>query len=387
MAAHKMQDGRWCVWLDLGSDPLTGKRLRKRVEARTKREAEMKATALRERHGRGEDVNKRPRTLSELLDEWLMTIEQIGKAPNTLAAYRNASNNHLKRYLGTVSVPRLQPRDIQAVFNDLATRLAPSNIRLIKTVLVQALNLAIEQHEITVNPAEKVRTPIVRRDQGRSLVPSEVRALRAASEGRRYGLAVHLALLGLRRAELPGLRWEDFDEQAGTLIICRQIQRIGGRWVPVAPKAGSVRMIALGPRLTAALRQLRWQQADERDAMGWPNSGYIFVSSRTGDVCPPRTIHDAWRSIAKAAGIGPARLHDCRHTAATELLAAGEDIATVAGVLGHASPHVTATIYAHKIPHKIASAARRLEDIYSDDDAAVPAPRNRADGSSGNVLG
>jgi hypothetical protein len=45
------------VWLDLGSGPATGNLLRKRVEARTMRETEMKATALREQHARGENIN------------------------------------------------------------------------------------------------------------------------------------------------------------------------------------------------------------------------------------------------------------------------------------------------------------------------------------------
>ena len=44
----------------------------------------------------------------------------------------------------------------------------------------------------------------------------EVRAVRGACAGHRYGLAIELALMGLRRGEIPGLHWEDFDEQAGT---------------------------------------------------------------------------------------------------------------------------------------------------------------------------
>jgi hypothetical protein len=83
MPAHKMKDGRWRVWLDLGSDPVSGQRLRKKVEARTKREAESKATEVRERHTRGEDVHAKARTVSELLDEWLNTSVHQGKTENT----------------------------------------------------------------------------------------------------------------------------------------------------------------------------------------------------------------------------------------------------------------------------------------------------------------
>jgi hypothetical protein len=92
MPAHKMKDGRWCMWLNLGVDPTTSRRMRKRVEARTKRQAESKATALRERFDRGEDIDEKPRTLSELLDDWIATVERQGKAVNTIDAYHRGVN-------------------------------------------------------------------------------------------------------------------------------------------------------------------------------------------------------------------------------------------------------------------------------------------------------
>src|SRR5690349_18129216 len=67
MPAHKTSDGRWRIRLDLGVDPITGRWVRKKVEAKTKRQAESKSTALRERFDRGENIDEKPRTLSELL--------------------------------------------------------------------------------------------------------------------------------------------------------------------------------------------------------------------------------------------------------------------------------------------------------------------------------
>lgn len=364
MTAHKMKDGRWCEWLNLGTDPASGKRMRKRVEAKTKRLAEMKAKDLRERFARGENILDKARTLSELLDDWLATIERVGKANNTLLTYRGACTRNLKPRLGATDVPKLRARDIQKAFNEWADSFAPATIQVFKTVLVAALDLAVEQGDRIDNPAARIRIPAIKRTPGRTLTPDEVRAVRAACKGHRYGLAVELALMGLRRGELPGLRWEDFDEQLGTLKIRRQIQRADGQLITIPPKDGSERMLSLGPKMTAALRGLRWSQADERDAMGWENSGYIFISTTSGGACSPDTIYRAFKAIAKAAGIEAARLHDCRHTAATKLLSEGEDIATVAEVLGHASPAVTAAVYSHALPHKVAGASRRLEDLY-----------------------
>lgn len=364
MPAHKTQDGRWRVWLTVGSDPASGKRRRKKVEAKTKREAEGKATALRERLARGENIFDKPRTLAELLDDWVTTVERQGRTDNTLITYRGIVKNHLTPRLGMLTVPKIRPREIQKVFNELAGLFAASTVRLIKTVLVAALDLAIEQDERTDNPASKIRIPMVKDQAGRSLSPDEVRAVLKACVGHRYGLAIQLALMGLRRGEIPGLRWEDFDEQAGTLMICRQIQRVNRQLVVIPPKDGSTRMLSLGPKMTAALRQLRWDQVAECELMDWKPSGYVFLSSRNGGVCSPGAIYDAFKVIAKAAGVTGYRLHDARHTAATKLLSEGADIATVAEVLGHASPLVTARVYSHALPHKVADASRRLEDLY-----------------------
>lgn len=365
MPAHKTEDGRrWRVWLDLGSDPATGRRIRKKVEAKTKRAAESKAMVLRERHQQGEDITAKPRTLGELIDEWIETLALQGRAANTLQAYRETSKCQIKPHLGATQVPKLRTRELQNVVNDLARRLSPSYIRTVKTILVQSLNFAIDQGERTTNPAEKLRIPKVTQKTGRSLTVEEVRAILPICDGHPYGLAVRLALMGLRRGELSGLRWEDFDEVAGTLAVRRQIQRIDKQWTPIEPKRDSARVLTLGPKLTAALRQLRWDHTAMCEAMGWPESGYIFISLQNGGVCPPPAIYDAWCEITDAACVERTRLHNCRHTAATMLLSEGEDIATVAEVLGHASPAITASVYVHALPHKVAGASKRLEDLY-----------------------
>ena len=54
------------------------------------------------------------------------------------------------------------------------------------------------------------------------------------------------------------------------------------------------------------------------------------------------------------------RLHDLRHFAATQLLAAGVDVRTVAGRLGHANPTVTLNVYAAWLPERDMAAAEAL---------------------------
>ena len=62
---------------------------------------------------------------------------------------------------------------------------------------------------------------------------------------------------------------------------------------------------------------------------------------------------------ADRSGIGPVRMHDLRHTAATLMIEAGVPLRVVADILGHAGIAVTADLYGHpgEASHRAAVAA------------------------------
>jgi integrase len=64
------------------------------------------------------------------------------------------------------------------------------------------------------------------------------------------------------------------------------------------------------------------------------------------------------------------RVHDLRHGNATLLLAAGVPMRAIADQVGHASPALTASVYAHVQPDALRAAVGAL-------DLAVSAARNR----------
>lgn len=57
------------------------------------------------------------------------------------------------------------------------------------------------------------------------------------------------------------------------------------------------------------------------------------------------------------------RLHDLRHFAATQLLAAGVPVRTVSGRLGHANPATTLNVYAAWLQKSDQAAAAVLSDL------------------------
>ncbi|MGO9343404.1 MAG: tyrosine-type recombinase/integrase [Acidimicrobiales bacterium] len=61
-------------------------------------------------------------------------------------------------------------------------------------------------------------------------------------------------------------------------------------------------------------------------------------------------VSDRFERLVASAGLRRIRLHDCRHTAASLMLASGVPVKVVSELLGHSSPTITLSIYAHTLP-------------------------------------
>jgi integrase len=106
----------------------------------------------------------------------------------------------------------------------------------------------------------------------------------------RLGHAWHLALVGLRRGELCGLRWTDIDFEPQTMRIEITGVVVDGKVVEGDTKSEtSTRVLPLTPELLAALRAATRMQAEEQLATGptYERSGYVVVDP-LGPALPPR---------------------------------------------------------------------------------------------------
>ena len=90
---------------------------------------------------------------------------------------------------------------------------------------------------------------------------------------------------------------------------------------------------------------------------GYRDNGLVFAMP-SGDPWNPNTISQAFdRLVAANPDLPRVRLHDLRHTHATDLLAAGVNVKLVSERLGHSSTSFTLDTYAHVMPGQQADAA------------------------------
>jgi len=75
--------------------------------------------------------------------------------------------------------------------------------------------------------------------------------------------------------------------------------------------------------------------------------------------CLPDSLGRRYWRLAHEIGVHT-RFHDLRHFAATQAIAAGIDVRTVAGPLGHSGPAITLRVYSHVLAERDRAAAELL---------------------------
>jgi integrase len=87
-----------------------------------------------------------------------------------------------------------------------------------------------------------------------------------------------------------------------------------------------------------------------------------LVFGRTdGTPFSPSTVAQRAERAWRAGGLEPVTLHECRHTFATLMIAAGVNAKALQTFMGHSSITVTLDRYGHLFPGSAKQAARLLE--------------------------
>ena len=364
--------GRWRVTVELGRDPVTGERRRRRFTVKgTKRDAQQ---ALREAeserdHG-GVDPNRI--TTGEWLAHWLeQRVRDGALGPRTAETYRGIVRAHLAPALGPVPLQELRAHHVRALKDDLSRSLAPPTVLKVLNVLRQALQAAVTAELLARNPASAVPNPSLARArrERRALDETEIAELLRVAEGTAYDMVVRFALAtGARQAELLGAPWDAIDLERGHFRVVRTLQVAGGEFLVVPPKTDrSRRTIELSASTVALLRRHRADQNAVRLRLGaaWEDHGLVFPREH-GRYWHRAVFYKGFRKLLDGSKIKAPRdvnFHTLRHTAASQWILAGVELLTVSRRLGHASSSFTMDVYGHMLPGQQNQAAGALDHL------------------------
>ncbi len=355
---------KWRIKLDLGKDS-SGKRLQtSKIVHGGRRTAEKSLAEMIKNQDKTKA--KHSGSLRDFLTKWL-EWKASSLSPKTIRGYSDSIKRIpepiLKKPIGTLS-----PRTIDALYLQLEkSGASPYVIRQVHSTLRSAFSTAVKWELVDSNPFTKASPPALPKTKLKSPNPIEVADIVKAANDK-YGkpMAAYLALaaiLGTRRGELLALRRSDVDFSAGTLRISKSVLYVPEFGVVVkTTKTGEERKVSLDAMAKTILED---RMADLRAAVdaGFEvvEDPYIFASDPTGAAPwhPDWPTH-AFAAICKSLEI-EFHLHQLRHFTATQLIAAGVDIRTVSGRLGHSDPTVTLRVYSHVVE----SADLRATEIMS----------------------
>lgn len=365
----KRSKNSWAVVVDMGRDPLTGKRRQVwRSVKGTKKDAEALLLQLQNQKANGVDVLPGRVTVAEYLAKWLETYARPNTAPKTFRRYEQLIRVHIVPVVGGIPLGKLRPLHIQQVYQNVQDKGRSARTALhCHRVLRHALQQAVKWQLLTTNPADAAEAPRPTRYEMRALDASEVRRLLTEADQTPFGTLVHLAVAtGLRQGEILGLRWQDVDLDNGIVRVrqtCQWLSKEG--FIFRQPKTyRSSRPVALSPDAVERLKQHRVLQVEERLAAGsaYQTNDLVF-SNGLGEPIHPSNLRKAWLEIVEQAQLGHLRFHDLRHTHASLLLEQGVHPKIVSERLGHSTVGITLDVYSHVTPSLQAEAASQFDDL------------------------
>lgn len=288
-------------------------------------------------------------TLGEWLDIWLKECAEPSVRPSTYAGYCGYAERSLKPYLGSKQISKVTAADLQTLYRKLQREggvdggaLSPATVRRIHGVLHQALNAAVDRHLIVKNPTDDVTLPKKVTAAKTILNDKQLeRFMEVIKTDEHWHDFFYLEITtGLRRGEICGLMWTDFDAEKGTLTVRRTLHnKVGGGYYVGETKTGAGRRIIKLPPSTV-------QMLSERKRTSI--SQWIFPNPiHPEDPIMPNSGYTRMKKLLAEAGLPDMRFHDLRHTFATMSLEHGMDVKTLSAIIGHVSAKTTLNIYTH----------------------------------------
>jgi len=410
----ELPSGALRVRVYAGTDPVTGRR-RDLVEivppgSKAARVAEEARTRLLNQV----DEERQPRTnatVNQLLDQH---FEMSTWERSTRETYAGYVGKHIRPLIGKVQISGFDARVFDSFYAELrrcrdhcgrkryvdhrtpvphdcdercrmhqCRALGASTIRQVHFILSGALKRAVRWGWLTSNPIVWAEPPPAPKAKPRPPSAEEAgRILTEAWADPDWGTLIWLAIVtGVRRGELCALRWRDLDLSTGVIALSRSIgQRNRDTWEKDT-KDHQHRRIALDPKTVEVLSEHRRRLEERCTALNVapPVDAFVFSLEPDGSTyLRPNSVSERYSDLAERLGISTT-LHKLRHYSATELIAAGVDIRTVAGRLGHSGGGTTTLrVYAAWVSESDQRAATNLGARMPARPAATSQGRNRA---------
>lgn len=285
------------------------------------------------------DKRKASPTMKEFGQRFLEEHVAVHCKPSTYGEYKRSVELFINPKLGSHRIIDVMRGDIVNLHQSMKATPYQANrtLGVLSTMFTVAHTWGVRTDG--VNPCWKVkRYKEVKRE--RYLTPDELarlgQVLRESEGEPEAANCIRLLLLtGCRLGEIQTLKWEYIDFKAGALRL--PDSKTGAKIVPIGQ---------------AVIEVLK-------DIPKLKNNPYVVTGRVEGQYLTD--IQKPWRRLRKRADLDGLRIHDLRHSFASDALQLGQDLTMIGRLLGHTQVQTTAR-YAHLKTDPIRMAADTVAD-------------------------
>lgn len=356
MSVRKIGPGKYDITVDIGNDPVSGKRRQKRevfngtqAEAR-RREGEIFATIG------VMDYSAERMTIKDYLENTWLPAHKNRVERNTYAYYKRSCDKYIIPMIGSITLKNLNPDQVSRMLE--AIEYTSSRLQAYKTLSV-SLDHAVHRHRLMrSSPMIYVDKPTHETVATGRYSIEQAKTLLEMFRGDKIEAAVIIGLFtGLRREEYAGLDCQDIDYKNNLITVRRAYTvtdhdaymkgtktKSSDRIVPIAPEAAALLKLVIGPRIGPVLMK------------------------ENGERMHPDTITRRFRRVIErynrehAEGGEPfpyISLYNLRHTYASIQMELGAELTVLASLLGQTKTSTT-LIYTKPMPLAAEVAAHRM---------------------------
>ena len=316
---RKRSDGRWEGRIVVGHKA-DGSPIFRSVFAKTQGELLKKLHSRMEEYRDVELTEESGMTLGQWLDKWLADYMTLTVRESTLNSYKSITEHHIKPLLGDEKIGSIATADIQKMYNWLrengrvnehfekGNALSDSFIRRVHMMLHEAMDVAVRERLIPKNPTEGTIIPKVNYAPKQILTEEQLEKFMEAlkQDPLWYDFFYTELTTGMRRGEICGLKWQDFDDKTGRLHIHRSVSNRKGSGVRVGETKteSGARTILLPPSTAEILKQRKKKSYSE----------WIFHNPTVPELpMNPSSAYRHLKTLLKNAELPLIRFHDLRH--------------------------------------------------------------------------
>ena len=278
---------------------------------------------------------------------------------STYDEYKRMINTHLVPFFGEMKLINIKKNTVEdfITYQKNNTIVCDNTINKHLTILSAILEKQVENENLYINYARKVKKLPVQQKETRALTKKEIEIILniCKIDYLKFFPLLYTAInTGMRKGELLALRWKDINFKENQIKVKHSLYK--GKLTTPKSKSSN-RSITMSTSLKKILLELKLENSGK-------NETFVFTNSKKGMLDSKNIINRFFKPLIKKASIGHVRFHDLRHTFASQLIVNGIDIKYIQTQLGHASTRMTLDTYGHLLPDSNEKAISVLDNLY-----------------------